>query len=522
MPDCCLYEGSIYILDGEGHERIFPFSFLLCEDNPSVPLPPTEAVIHRLASAFVLDCLVGNWRLFGFTVEDRLRHIVVIVNDGKSFARRSAESAFGLVYQDDRQKKRSIIEWRDTSVPELDQLRRLQPWVYGHLSDEDIAQQIAFMFQSGLEKIIQEVFSCETDICEQLLKRAFWLQQRLNWFPLPLASKECPCARDGHTAVIVGSGDNRRMIVFGGSTGDKSEGTPIGDVWSLNLKTHVWSCIDSSRQQLARYSHTATLWKDRYMVVIGGAFGTNRFFNDIQVFDCDQNRWLQCRNNTSPNVVFPKIARHAAVLYNSNFILVYGGSQEQRGQTPNYILDRLYSVKLAFGKNPTEAEYNWMLRKATEGQQRPNRMHRHNLVNVGKKVYLISKEASKVIWRLDVRSCCCRLNLAKPTSKPSSIYWDRLSVAQPCVRLENLSGDVVVALGRTLISIGGVIKNRGATSSVDTDQAANFGVQFSNVTAVPECMVYTCNLGTYFVGAALSCFLIFFLQKILKSGANQS
>lgn len=435
MPDCCLYEGNITIQDGEGHERSSPFSFLLCEDSPAAQLPPSEDVIRQLSSAYVLDCLLGNWRLFGFNADDRLRHIVMLNDD--NFARRCAESAFGLVYQDDRQKKRSIIEWRETSVPELDQLKKLQTWVYGHLSEDDIAQQIAALFKSKLEHIIKEVFSCEPILCEQLLKRSFWLQQRLNWFPLPIASKECPPPRDGHTAVIVGTGDNRRMVIFGGSTGDQINGKPVSDVWAFNLKTFVWSCLAQLTPQLARYSHTATLWESRYMVIIGGAFSNSKFFDDVQVFDCEENRWLQCRNTSSPDVVFPKIARHAAVLYNSNFILVYGGSPEQnfqrgsqRGRQRNYqVLDRLYSLKLALTKNRQEIECNWRLLKPTERLQ-PKGMHRHNLVNVSKKIYLISKEASKVIWRFDV--CTHYLCLKQNAHSILLATWYLLGPVERC------------------------------------------------------------------------------------------
>lgn len=391
----------INIQDADGHERPFPFSFILCEDSP---LPSAESPINDLASAFVVDCLIGNWRLFGFTTEDHLRHIVV---HGNSLARRSAESAFGVVYQDDRMKKRPIIEWRDTSVPELDQLKRVHSWVYGQLSDEDVARQIAYIFQAGVEKHIKALFAAEGTLCDQLGRRVYWLQQRLNWFPLPIVtSSTSPCPRDGHTAVIVGSGENRRMIVFGGSTGGNTEGNPIGDVWSLNLRTCLWSRIAESTQELARYSHTATLWKDRYMVVIGGALSNKAFLNDVQVFDCEQCRWLTCTKTPADDL--PKLARHAAVLYNANFIMVYGGSPEQgkKGgkRTKKYqVLDSIYSLKLALSRNNGGIEYGWMLRKPTT-EERPEGMHRHSLVCVGKKICLISKEANQVIWRLDVCS----------------------------------------------------------------------------------------------------------------------
>lgn len=67
----------------------------------------------------------------------------------------------------------------------------------------------------------------------------------------------------------------------------------------------------------------------------------------------------------------------------------------------------------------------------------------------------------------------------------------------------------MVALGRTLVSIGGAVKLPGATSSVDTDHPANFGGHFANVTPVAECVVYTCDLGTHYGALTNICSLTF-------------
>lgn len=79
--------------------------------------------------------------------------------------------------------------------------------------------------------------------------------------------------------------------------------------------------------------------------------------------------------------------------------------------------------------------------------------------------------------------------------QPYDISWEKLFVAQPCCRLAQLSGDVVIVLGRTVVSIGGAVKLPGPTSA-DTDRPSNFGGNFANVKPVPDCVVYAFDLGS--------------------------
>lgn len=237
VPNCCFYEGDLTVsCDAIAlTERSYRFSFILFEESLASKELSEQDLLCGLRKGFVLDCLLGNWRLFGFSEKERFNHI-----DRAAGARRNAESAFGLVYWDDQKKTERtarIIPWSSRIVHEIESLRKHQPWVYGQLSDDDITQQVAALCHNGLERHISELFRQENDLRLALLARVSWLQQRLNWYKPLNDSKNHPCARDGHTAVVVGHGNERRMIIFGGATGAADPPTPLGDLWQLSLGT---------------------------------------------------------------------------------------------------------------------------------------------------------------------------------------------------------------------------------------------------------------------------------------------
>jgi len=85
-----------------------------------------------------------------------------------------------------------------------------------------------------------------------------------TWFSCATSSQP-PDARSSQTAVV---SPTHKMTVFGGRD---SAGTPLADVWNLDLFTYVWRSVDPTGVPMnPRYAHTAVSTPFGTMVLFGG------------------------------------------------------------------------------------------------------------------------------------------------------------------------------------------------------------------------------------------------------------
>jgi hypothetical protein len=64
--------------------------------------------------------------------------------------------------------------------------------------------------------------------------------EAIKWHPPTSWTTEGPAAREHGTMLL---DDERRVAYLVGGSGYKPQGTPLGDVWKLDLATHTWSSV---------------------------------------------------------------------------------------------------------------------------------------------------------------------------------------------------------------------------------------------------------------------------------------
>eukprot|EP00873_Tetraselmis_striata_P026620 jgi/Tetstr1/446884/TSEL_003664.t1 len=136
-----------------------------------------------------------------------------------------------------------------------------------------------------------------------------------------------PGSRDSHTATVIGPPRRNKILVFGGTDGDKK----YNELNLLDLSSMRWEVINADNAPVPRESHTATLIDDR-VVVFGGngcldarenedEKSTARYLNDLHIFNTTTMTW------SSPKT-YGKRPRpresHAAACHEGKLV-VFGG-----------------------------------------------------------------------------------------------------------------------------------------------------------------------------------------------------
>lgn len=150
-----------------------------------------------------------------------------------------------------------------------------------------------------------------------------------------------PLQRGGHSGSLIGS----KVYIFGGETPNRS---PLDELWVLDLESMTWSKPDVAGQApVARSSHSAVTYQDRYVVIFGGGSIAN-CYNDLVVLDTQTMSWIW-PEMTGP--VPPVRAGHASALLGSVMYMI-GGGNNTKGCADMYALDLKN-----FGSGPLE----WVL-----------------------------------------------------------------------------------------------------------------------------------------------------------------
>jgi hypothetical protein len=97
------------------------------------------------------------------------------------------------------------------------------------------------------------------------------------------------------------------MYVFGGKD---DENNKLDDLWKFNFLTKEWTEIRSQPDQnipCPRSGHTASVYKNDYILIFGGIYEVTKELNDLFVFDMHKENWIclfeEINSPVRPNLV---------------------------------------------------------------------------------------------------------------------------------------------------------------------------------------------------------------------------
>ena len=137
-----------------------------------------------------------------------------------------------------------------------------------------------------------------------------------------------PLQRGGHSVNLIA----HKLYMFGGENPNRK---PSNELFVLDLKTNEWSQPEvAGEAPIARSSHSAVTYLDRYIVVFGGGSVAN-CYNDVVVLDTQTMTW------TRPETIGqtpPIRAGHASAVLGSLMYMI-GGGNNAKGCADMYSLD---------------------------------------------------------------------------------------------------------------------------------------------------------------------------------------
>ncbi len=104
-----------------------------------------------------------------------------------------------------------------------------------------------------------------------------------QWKKIEPITKEMPCKRSGHSAVIY----QDKMYIFGGVDDEINR---LNDLWEFDLKKKTWCELKVENPPASRNSHSATLFHHT-MIIFGGMHDLTKELNDLYGFDFQTQSW---------------------------------------------------------------------------------------------------------------------------------------------------------------------------------------------------------------------------------------
>merc|ERR1712072_70765 len=130
-----------------------------------------------------------------------------------------------------------------------------------------------------------------------------------------------------------------QVFVFGGE--ETSSKKLMGDLHVYDLHSSTWTKpkATSGTPPCARSAHSATVFKDKYIVIFGGG-SVSRCFNDVHVLDTQTMEWFapEVEVASQGEALPAPRAGHASVLLGSHWYVV-GGGNNARACTDLFVLD---------------------------------------------------------------------------------------------------------------------------------------------------------------------------------------
>jgi hypothetical protein len=93
------------------------------------------------------------------------------------------------------------------------------------------------------------------------------------------------------------------------------EGFPSSEMIIYDLKKNIWKIlnIDNKMKPKQRYHHNSVIVDDK-IIIFGGMYLSNKYFNDLWVFNINDLKWKEILINNS-NLISPRVG-FMMVFYN--------------------------------------------------------------------------------------------------------------------------------------------------------------------------------------------------------------
>jgi len=354
-PRCALYELELqtdFPKSPPGHTTKWALILLeelnFLDDEGDEVLEQVREAANALLPA---DVLLGNWHCTGDTksIRDLAKESEGLYarNMDGEIVRAAVDRALGCVYPEDVEgaspKYTSVLPFSDDCKLLLQSLLDNNEWLFRRpsadwwslpsaflatrLYDPTVAERLCDDLQAmdacwpevlgsnHLQCVHGEHYTESTNATHMslqklLMRRCESIAAQLPYRILPMCGRG-PVGRDGHAMIALPRQGLGQFIIMGGNSADGA----LSDCWQFDRKTLTWSQLPSMPGG-GRYSFTAALVEDRYIVVFGGWAGEKEYFNDILVLDVlhlQGPTWLENVQQTGERP--GGRCRHAAVLF---------------------------------------------------------------------------------------------------------------------------------------------------------------------------------------------------------------
>ncbi|SAM00105.1 hypothetical protein [Absidia glauca] len=130
-----------------------------------------------------------------------------------------------------------------------------------------------------------------------------------------------PTSLVGSTCTLVGD----KVFVFGGSTQRTTNHLYILDLLTLEWQQHI-PCPDSARPPSARAYHSATVYRQHYIIIFGGLGYNGDPLNDFRLFNTLDLTWVR-KKPMGPSLFTPSARYgHVAMMASADRMVVLGGT----------------------------------------------------------------------------------------------------------------------------------------------------------------------------------------------------
>ncbi|KAL9646208.1 hypothetical protein ABK040_008081 [Willaertia magna] len=222
--------------------------------------------------------------------------------------------------------------------------------------------------------------------------------------------------RHNHTSILW----NNKMIIFGGSNNDKY----FNDIIEFDLTTDKFTKINMLSDEIPepRHGHTAILYNNEYMIVFGGKLGKGfqaEYKNDVWKYHLPTKTWTKVQVNQKSNQMPQERCWHTCILYKGRYMLLFGGFYSAKRMSKHF--NDLWSFDLETNQ--------WELLNDNFGiDNLPNVRNRHGCFVMEDQFFVFFGNYYKNRKDLFLNDVCCFDLLQKKWKLNIDLKMDRLDI----------------------------------------------------------------------------------------------
>lgn len=154
-----------------------------------------------------------------------------------------------------------------------------------------------------------------------------WNVEKNEW--KQIESLNTPPPRCSHQAIFF----KDKIYMYGGEYATLDQFHHYKDMWSLDLKTNIWTEIRCTGDvPSARSGHRMAVWRS-YIVLFGGfydALRDMRWFNDLYLFSLQEERWTQVSCKQNSQLPKPRSGAQLSIHPIEDNLYIYGGYSQEK------------------------------------------------------------------------------------------------------------------------------------------------------------------------------------------------